>query len=73
MISLAIGLAYIMQEWYIAYTIASRLHHVLTVFNDEDRNNENIDENGSPTDQLGLEITFASKIEKDCPHMLLIF
>lgn len=44
---------------------------MLTVFDDDDMSNEDIDENGSPTDQLGFEITFA--IEKDFPHVLLIF
>lgn len=47
---------------------------MLTIFDDNDINNENIDENSSPRDHLGLEVTFASKVEKkNCLHMLLIF
>lgn len=45
--------------------MASRFHHVLTHFNDDDDvSNEHIDVNGSPIDQLGLEITFESKMEE---------
>lgn len=48
---------------------------MLTLFNDDDDvSNEHIAANGSPTDQLGLEITFESKMgEKNYSHMLLIF
>lgn len=75
MFSLTIGSAQIQWEWYIAYTMASRFHHVLTLFNDDDDvSNEHIAANGSPTDQLGLEITFESKMEeKNYSQMLLIF
>lgn len=45
--------------------MASRFHHVLTLFNDDDDvSNEHIAANGSPADQLGLEITFESKMEE---------
>lgn len=38
---------------------------MLTIFDDdEDGSNEHVDVNRSPTDQLGLDITFESKMEE---------